>query len=333
MYNDDIIKIIYGGSMKKIMVLIFGLFLIIPAANSAVKTNAKTNTGYSIAYVNDFEGDCEIKRRGEDTGEALQDLYIPLYEGDSIVTETDSRVEVIFDDSTIIKVDPESSFVIKSLVRKNNNRTIIQLIRGRVMAIVKKLIEKEEFTVKTKMAMAAVKGTEFIVDASDDNKVGVYEGAVEVSGLDMDGNVLHKIVLNKDQETVITKKLRSPERADRLSRNFVKRYKEISDLRGKIEYMREMRRSGRAEKFKIDRRLKRIEGLRTMMHADPEKFRNLPEGQKALVNEIMKEEPYLEAKKAQVEKKEGRTARLKAYLHKKRQNGEENKQEEPTPEN
>lgn len=304
--------------IKKIMFVFFAVMIVIPAANAAAKS--KFNTDYSIAYVNDFSGECEVKRKEKDISEGIQDLYIPLYEGDTLSTDNDSYLEVIFDDSTILKLDPNSRLTIKSLVRQKTNSTIVELFKGRVMAIVKKLFEKEEFTVKTKMAMAAVKGTEFIVDTADEDKVGVYDGAVEVSGLDMSGNVFHKVIINKDEETVITKKLRGPDKAKRLSKNFVKRYKEITDLRGKIEYMRELRHSGRAQKYKVERRLKRIESLRTMMKSDPAKFNNLPEGQKALVNEIMKEEPYLEAEKQNLGKgREERTSRLKGYLHKKKQ--------------
>ena len=131
--------------MKKIFLFVLAMFLIIPAVNAAVKTKTKSKAdpGYSIAYINDFEGECEIKRKGQDTAEALQDLYIPLYEGDSLSTDADSRVEVIFDDSTIIKVDPRSSLTIKNLTRKDKNKTIIELIKGRVIAIVKKLVEKD----------------------------------------------------------------------------------------------------------------------------------------------------------------------------------------------
>jgi len=316
--------------LKKILFACIAMLIVIPASNAEVKS--KSNTGYSIAYVNDFEGECEVRRNGTDIGEAIQDLYIPLYEGDTVSTETDSRIEVVFDDSTILKLDPNSKLNIKSLDRLGKNETIVELFKGKVIAIVKKLFEKEGFTVKTKMAMAAVKGTEFIVDTTGEDTVGVYDGAVEVSGLDMSGNVLHKIVLNRNEETVVTKGLRNPEKARRLGKNFIKRYKEISDLRGKIEYMRELRRSGKAQKFKVERRLKRIENLRTMMKSDPKRFNNLPEGQKALVNEIIKQEPYLEAQQQAIDKKQQRTSRLKQYLKKRKPGASEDTQEKATPE-
>ncbi len=305
--------------LKNFFLVLLAVLVIAPAANAAAAT--KSDTDYSIAYVNDYTGDCGVKRKNSDTDEAIQDLYIPLYEGDTLEAGPDSTIEVVFDDSTILKLDPDSKLTIRNLVRKDKTSTIVELIKGKVMAIVKKLTEKEEFTVKTKMAMAAVKGTEFIVDTADNDSVGVYDGAVEVSGLDKSGNVLHKIVVNKDQETTVSKWLRTPGRPGKLRPNFVKRYREMGDLRGKIEMMRQLRGSGRARKYKIDRRTKRIENLRTMMRNDPQRFKNMSNGDRGIVNEEMRQQPYREAQKRYNDQKENRDSRMKEYLKKKKPDG------------
>jgi hypothetical protein len=289
-------------------------------ASGGVKNAADTD--YSIAYVNDFSGECEIRRSGEDFSEAVQDLYVPLYEGDTVSTDSDSSMEVVFDDATVVKLDPGSRLLIKNLKGKNSSRTGLELLKGRLMAVVKKLFGKEEFTVKTKMAMAAVKGTEFIVQAGDDSSIGVYNGAVEVSGLDMEGNVLHRVVLKKGEETTIIKYMHGPGRITELGSGFIAKYREIADLRQKIEYMRAMRGSGKIKKYKIERRLKRIEALKKMKKMDPEKFNSLSAGDRALADEIIKEEPYLDAEKQSEnnnDEQSGRDARLKAILEKNRQ--------------
>ena len=251
--------------MKKLFVLAFAIVL---AASSCTQTDPqteskiKTDTDYSTAYVNEFTGDCVLIRKGFETGLPLEDLYIPLYEGDTLTTGAESRLEVVFDDTTVLKLDPNCSLVIKKLVRAESNETIIELIKGRVTAIVKKLTENEEFKVRTKMAMAAVKGTEFIVDANDEDTVAVFEGAVEVSGLDIKGNVIEKIIVKKEQETVITKKSRRPSRSRRFRKDFENRHQEIGELRGSIEQMRSLRHSGRVHEFKKDRWKKRNESIR-----------------------------------------------------------------------
>jgi len=250
---------------------------------------------YSIAYINDYEGQCEVKKKGESISEAVGDIYVPLYEGDAVITDEDSRMEVVFDDSTIMKLDPNSRLVIKNLNRKNEAKTVLELIKGRIFGIVKKLMNKEEFTVRTKLAMAAIKGTELVVETGDQDKVGVYEGAVEVSHVDMSGNILNKVIVNKNNEIVLEKYLHGPQQVRTLSSNFVKRYRELKDLRQKIEYLRELRHEGRTRQFKLKRRLDRIKNLKMMMRSDPKRYQNLSPDQKALMDEIIKEEPYYQA--------------------------------------
>jgi len=293
-----------------------------PEKTGAVNPKNAADAEYSIAYINDFQGECELRRKDSDIADAVQDLYVPLYEGDTVATENGASMEVVFDDATVVKLDPESKMLIRNLDRNNSQKTGLELLKGRLIAIVKKLFEKEEFTVRTKMAMAAVKGTEFIVEEDEGSSDGVYNGAVEVSGLDMSGNVLHKVVVQKGQETTIIKYMHNQGKISGLRKDFFNRYSEISDLREKIKYMRELRRSGRIKKYKIERRLKRIETLKKMEKMDPDKFNSLAPGERALVNEIEKEEPYLNAEKQaedNSEKKDDRDSRLKAILEKKKQ--------------
>lgn len=272
---------------------------------------------YSVAYINDYEGECEIKRKGKDITEAISDIYVPLYEGDVVITGMGSIAEIIFDDSTIVRLDPESKILIKDLTREKNKKTIIDLLKGKIIAIVKKLIKEEEFTVKTKMAMAAVKGTEFIVEAGDEEKVGVYEGQVEVSGIDLQGNVLHKVIVGKDKETVISKKLRGPEKPRNLSKNFIKRFKEVKDLREKIEMIRELRAKGNIKEYKLKRRIQKIENIKMMMRNNPQRYKNLTEGQRKLVDKLIQMQPYLEKQLDDIKRKE-REQRMKVYLKEKK---------------
>ena len=272
---------------------------------------------YSVAYINDYEGECEIKRKGKDITEAISDIYVPLYEGDVVITGMGSIAEIIFDDSTIVRLDPESKILIKDLTREKNKKTIIDLLKGKIIAIVKKLIKEEEFTVKTKMAMAAVKGTEFIVETGDEEKVGVYEGQVEVSGIDLQGNVLHKVIVGKDKETVISKKLRGPEKPRNLSKNFIKRFKEVKDLREKIEMIRELRAKGNIKEYKLKRRIQKIENIKMMMRNNPQRYKNLTEGQRKLVDKLIQMQPYLEKQLDDIKRKE-REQRMKVYLKEKK---------------
>jgi hypothetical protein len=283
---------------------------------------------YSIAYINDYEGECELKKKGESIGEEVSDIYISLYQGDTVITESDSRMEIVFDDATIMKLDSNSKLVIKNLKRGKTAETVLELIKGKIFGVVKKLTQQEQFTVKTKMAMAAVKGTELIVEAGNEDKVGVYEGSVEVSNIDMSGNVLSKVILDKNKEVIVVKHLKGPGKITGISRNFAKKYNEITDLRKKIQYLRELRRTGKAKEYRLERRLKRIQNLK-MLRSNPASMKNVSPDQKALLDEIIKQEDYYQAQYDSVKSKERKTkSRIKQYL----QDKKDSPQEEETPE-
>ena len=137
--------------MKNILKLL-GCMLVIVFLAQADYAKPKEED-YSVAYINDYEGDCELKKKGEDIGEAVSDIYVSLYQGDTVITEDDSRMEIVFDDSTIMKLDPNSRLVIRNLKREKTSETVLDLIKGKIYGIVKKLTQQEQFTVKTKMAM------------------------------------------------------------------------------------------------------------------------------------------------------------------------------------
>ncbi len=290
--------------MKKTVLILFSLAVLL-ASTAAIKKNQED---YSVAYVNDIQGECEIKKKSEGFIEELSDIYTPLYEGDTLITGRDGRIEIVFDDSTIVKMDPSSKLVIKNLKRGKKNSTLLELLKGTLLAVVKKLTDDEEFAVKTKMAMAAVKGTEFIVETNDndDGKVGVYEGAVVVSSLDMSGRELHRITLDKDNETVITKRLMKPEKPRPISKNFVKRYNEIKDIREKIQYVREMRRAGKTRELRLKRQLERIKAIKKM-RANPAFESGLDSKQKDVLDAIEEREKYYRKQLEEIQKKENKS--------------------------
>jgi hypothetical protein len=134
-------------------------------------------------------------------------------------------------------------------------------------------------------------------------------------------------------ETTIVKHLRGPAKAKKMSRNFVKRYKELKNARDKIQYLREMRRTGKAREFKLKRRLDRIRNLKAMKQADPKRFKKLSPQEKALIDEIIKQEPYYQAQYEGVKQKERKTkSRIKAYLEDKKAGRGKVPAEEETPE-
>lgn len=83
----------------------------------------------------------------------------------------------------------------------NPEKTLIQVVRGKFLAWVKKLGAQETFVVKTKWASFGVRGTQFLIE-EDKNKsyLCVCEGVVEaIRGKE-------KVLVKKDQDLEVFKK-------------------------------------------------------------------------------------------------------------------------------
>jgi hypothetical protein len=252
------------------------LVLIYQTRQPAQKIYAAEEGQYSIAYINDFNGDCQIKRNGENKYEDIDDLYLPLYENDTVRTGKDGYAEIAFDDDTIVKLDPNSDMVILTLERRDWKQTIIELLTGKLFTSVNKLQGDDKFVVKTKMAMAAVKGTDFAVDAGDqnntDSKVGVYGGSVKVSGLDANGKVINEVTIPENQETTVNQKDRKATNPYAMKDYFLKRKTEMFDMRNRVKYMRELKRTGRLRQYQLQVRQKKMEYIRQRLNSSPNSF-------------------------------------------------------------
>ncbi len=136
----------------------------------------------SVAVVSDHGGSAKAFTSGKWKD---AEINMPLYEGDTLLTRGGSFMEVTFDDATIVRLDSNSQMKLAELKRQGSvAKTIFNLAKGRFFAIVDKLKNpKSKFEVHTRMAIAAVKGTELIVQADNDSALlGVTKGSVQFIG-------------------------------------------------------------------------------------------------------------------------------------------------------
>ena len=153
------------------------LFCILPVVGNAWAA------GEGVGKVSAVEGNADVLRGG-----ALP--AVPLKAGDSVSvgdvvrTKSDARVEIVFEDGTVLRVAPRSRIDISEY--EPGSRGTIRLPRGKIQAVVNKdlakkagLKEPNRFEVHTPNAVAGVRGTDFFVYHSR-NVTGVLvrEGTV-----------------------------------------------------------------------------------------------------------------------------------------------------------
>ncbi len=93
----------------------------------------------------------------------------PLFEGDTLITGSRSRINAAMDDKSVLAMAPNAKLVISKLEyspKKNTRSTVMGLFWGSARFIVKKLSGKPSYQVKTVTAVCGVRGTDFAVSVS-----------------------------------------------------------------------------------------------------------------------------------------------------------------------
>jgi hypothetical protein len=144
----------------------------------------------NIATITALNGSAVIVRDGSNV-EAT--LGAKLQEKDNIKTQEDSKVQIIFEDETIITIGKNSDFSIKEYVFDNVKKPVARfaMLKGAMRTITGKIgkVAPDKFSVKTKTATIGIRGTNFTVIAMADGSQRVFctFGAisVKVNGAEM----------------------------------------------------------------------------------------------------------------------------------------------------
>jgi hypothetical protein len=102
---------------------------------------------------------------------------------DRVKTDSESYCELQFEEFGIMRIQENTEITVSEIyLKEDENRVNVKLDGGKLLCKVKKLSKGEEFQVKTSTALAGVRGTEFMVDAKEDQsvRVAVKEGEVSV---------------------------------------------------------------------------------------------------------------------------------------------------------
>ncbi|MBN1573599.1 MAG: FecR domain-containing protein [Deltaproteobacteria bacterium] len=114
-----------------------------------------------VIYVSGFV-DAKLKETGK-TVTLVKGMKVG--QGDEIMTDSESSVELKLTDGSIIKIGEDSRVVIKELGQveiTKVSRSKFELIKGKVRAVVKPFVDKDsKFTIETENATIGVRGTDF----------------------------------------------------------------------------------------------------------------------------------------------------------------------------
>ena len=170
-----------------------------------VKPGKKIKVPYSISK----ERSARIKflkgnvQRNEGKGwHSVSRVGTILLQQDKLKTGGNGRVEVQFDDGSLLQLTSNSSISLKEYSYSRKGRKAnVNLKKGAIFANVNKLRRNSNFKVSTATAVAGVRGTQFYVsiDKKENVKLEVYKGGVDISANNK------KVSVKAGQETIVKK--------------------------------------------------------------------------------------------------------------------------------
>ena len=183
-----------------------------------VKPGIELKIPYSIskdraARIKFFRGTIQRETQGKWT--PVRRIGTVLLQHDRIKTGNRSKLEIKFDDGSLLQISSNTIISLKEYAYSRKGRTAnINLKNGSLFANVKKLRRNSSFTVSTVTAVAGVRGTQFYVSIDDKKKVKVevYKGKVEVGAQNKKVNVKagQETIVNKGSTPQKPKRIKSP---------------------------------------------------------------------------------------------------------------------------
>ena len=166
------------------------------AVENVAKKDSRTNAPIvalnPVGSVTNSEGNAKVIRASGTQEVASNNLEV--YEGDTVLTESGGKVRVQMKDKNVINVASESRVVIEQQqndMASGKHKTMLNLMYGKLRAQVAKSNKydgkENTFNVKTKAAVAGVRGTDFVTSFTPGSKtwsteIHTFEGKVEFGG-------------------------------------------------------------------------------------------------------------------------------------------------------
>jgi hypothetical protein len=142
-----------------------------PEPSSAARVSddpRRDERGAEVGRVQSLQGTVLIIHEGgADSIRLDKNMPVPVFSGDTLVTEKNSRITLLMQDKSLLTLAAQSKLVLdKAVFRPEDGRrdTRLQLLLGRLRAVVSKMTgEDNVFIIQTPTAAAGVRGTDFAV--------------------------------------------------------------------------------------------------------------------------------------------------------------------------
>jgi hypothetical protein len=158
----------------------------------------------SIGTVDALVGDCTVVRFGQSGASALA-VGAELYEGDRIQTEAGARLRLAFVDGTVVQLGESTDLVLDWFLVApdvNTQNVLLRVSSGIFRVILELVLPRAAFEVQTATAVASVRGTDWISEATPEATATVaLEGQVAIRNVQP--AVAGEVVLGPGEGTTV----------------------------------------------------------------------------------------------------------------------------------
>tara|TARA_B100000749_G_C18450156_1_gene476115 strand:+ start:24571 stop:25572 length:1002 start_codon:yes stop_codon:yes gene_type:complete len=168
------------------------------ASQSKAKPITMAQANVEVATVQKFRGSAWVKSALNKKSTIQKDMKI--YETDTIITGSKSAVVLIFNDLNRVFIHADTEVQITEYTQakeKKRRRALLDLKKGKLRSSVKQKYENSQqsfYRVRSKSAVAGVRGTDFVVEISSgtkqETKISTLSGEVGLSGRFEDAKVV-----------------------------------------------------------------------------------------------------------------------------------------------
>ncbi len=156
--------------MKRTLIVLAALVLLTPPTAVEAQQSATAN----VAVVRTISPDGTLRLRSAATQETRNAVILdPLSGGDLLATDATTRAAIRFsDDLSVIRMNPETQLEITIEGDRSASTKTIDIETGEFLADVNRR-EGSEYRIRTPTAVAAVRGTRFIVRVEPDGRTTI----------------------------------------------------------------------------------------------------------------------------------------------------------------
>jgi len=178
--------------MKKIIIPIIVGFVFFISCIKEGKNN--------ILVIHSFFGNVTIKSNNSIQQPKVGDS---LSLNDVVITDKGSIVDLLYRDSGIIRINENTKVTVSSLIKGDADDVVLDIDTGKTFATLGKLKKGDNFALKSKTVIAAVRGTSFRMVASEKGaSVDVVTGKVKVQPVSNNTVVEDVEVIVEENQTV-----------------------------------------------------------------------------------------------------------------------------------